>query len=72
MKGDTALSGVQMPSDDDGEPLDFAGGEMDAFCIMGILGLGGPPLVGMAAVLVNDWVFSVVGLVISSMAVLWP
>lgn len=78
VKGDRALSG-EHGSSDIGEPLDFVVGEMDfavgdmeAFWIMVILCLGGPPLVGMTAVLVNDWVFSVVGLVISSVAVLCP
>lgn len=78
VNGDRALSGEQ-GSSDIGEPLDFIVGEMDfavgdmeAFWMMVILCLGGPPLVGMTAVLVNDWVFSVVGLVISSVAVLCP
>lgn len=78
VKGDRALSG-EHGSSDIGEPLDFVVGEMDfavgdieAFWMMVILCLGGPPLVGMTAVLVNDWVFSVVGLVISSVAVLCP
>lgn len=78
VKGDRALSGEHGSSDTE-ELLDFAVGEMDfalgdidAFWMMVILCLGGPPLVGMTAVLVNDWVFSVVGLVISSIAVLCP
>lgn len=74
--GDRALSG-EHSSSEIGEPLDFgerdlAVGEIEAFWMMVILCLGGPPLVGMTAVLVNDWMFSAVGLVISSVAVLSP
>lgn len=78
VNGDRALSG-EHGSSDMGEHLDlvvgemdFAVGDMDAFWMMVILCLGGPPLVGMTAVLVKDGVFSVVGLVISSVAVLCP
>lgn len=76
VNGDRARSGEHSPSEI-GEPLDLgemdmAVGEMEAFWMMVILCLGGPPLVGMTAVLVNDWVFSVVGPVISRVAVLCP
>lgn len=78
VNGDRALSG-EHGSSNMGEHLglavgeiDFAFGEMEAFWMMVILCLGGPPLVGMTAVLVNDWGVSAVGLVISNVAVLCP
>lgn len=78
VKGERALSG-EHSSSDTGEPLDlvvgetdFAFGEREALWMMVILCFGGPPLVGMTAVLVKDWVLSAVGLVISSVAMLCP